>query len=403
MGMSAKSKKAAVAMSGGVDSSVAAALLKREGWEVLGVTLRLLPDAPGVEDARRVAEHLGIPHRVLDCVSFFKEKVVDYFCREYLQGRTPNPCAVCNPAIKFGVLLEEVLKWGMDYLATGHYARCVWDEEKQCYLLLAGADWRKDQSYFLYRLSQAQLARVLFPLGGLMKEEVRALARQWGLPAAEKKESQEICFVNGGGYAELVREWSRSEKGGAAGIGEESAGEGVKKPGDRAGGRLGAGRAAGPNGGSGAGPCAWQTVRPGPILDREGKCLGEHRGLIYYTVGQRRGLGIHAPHPLYVLKLDKDRNALIVGKEEELYSARLRAGEVHFISPALVPSEEEWVQARIRSTARPAKARLFLLGQPLGAREAEVVFEQPQRAVTPGQAVVFYKGETVLGGGVILS
>lgn len=346
-------KRAAVAMSGGVDSAVAAALLKKEGWEVIGVTLRLMPGRQGIDDARRVAEYLNIPHRVLDCCSVFQEKVVNYFCGEYLRGRTPNPCVVCNPVIKFGVLLEKAREWGIDFLATGHYVRCAWDEERQSYLLLRGVDSRKDQSYFLYRLTQEQLAHVLFPLGERTKAEVRALAREWGLPVAEKGESQEICFVSGSSYAELVHDWNKENKG---------------------------------------------EIVPGPIFDRAGKYLGEHRGLIYYTVGQRRGLGVHAPHPLYVLELDKDRNALIVGKEEELYSPRLQAENIHFISPALIPSEEEWIQARIRSTARLARARVFLLG----AQEAEVVFEQPQRAVTPGQAVVFYQGEAVLGGGVIL-
>ncbi len=347
-------KKVVVAMSGGVDSSMAAALLKEEGYEVIGVMMRLWapegvtnrccsPEA--AEDARHVCQILGIPFYLLNFEEKFKRYVVDYFEREYAQGRTPNPCLECNRHLKFGLLLRKALALGAVYLATGHYARI---EHNGRYQLLKGVDRAKDQSYALYMLGQEELARLLFPLGGYTKEEVRSLARKTGLPVAKKAESQELCFVPKAGYGRFLQDYS-----------------GLKP-------------------------------QPGPIVDLAGNTLGEHRGLAYYTIGQRRGLGIAAPQPLYVLRIDVERNALVVGRAFDLRCGGLLTRATTYVTGETPPGPME-VTAKIRYKAKEAKALL----DPLEGRRAKLSFLDPQRGVAPGQGVVFYQGEVVIGGGII--
>jgi tRNA-uridine 2-sulfurtransferase len=354
--------KIAVAMSGGVDSSTAAALLKEEGYEVIGLTMRLwdppgdTPDPGGhgfvpahVEDARRVAEQIGISHHLVPLQEVFEKDVITYFVEEYLKGRTPNPCVICNERIKFRSLLKKAEELGAERLATGHYARILHDPLTRRYKLCRGLDRRKDQSYFLFLLTQQQLGKALLPLGERSKDEVRKMASLRGLRVAQKSESQEICFIPGDDYRKFVET------------------------------RMGK-----------------EIARPGRILTRQGRELGVHHGIYAYTIGQRRGLGIAAPHPHYVLALDAEKNCVIAGKNEELFSRRLVAREVHWISiPRLTEAMEATVQIRYRHPGTPAVL------SPLGENKVQVDLNPPQRAVTPGQAAVFYRGDEVLGGGWI--
>lgn len=356
-------RKVVVAMSGGVDSSVAAAILKDSGYEVTGITMNLF-SLPGkicrseelrsccgrraVEDAHRVAIHLGIPHYVVDLRKEFEAAVIADFAREYRRGRTPNPCIRCNERIKFRLFLQRARRLGADYIATGHHVRVVKDSAGSRYLLKKGKDRAKDQSYFLYRLTQAQLARVLMPIGDLTKAEVRDAARRLGLPVAEKAESQETCFAPLGDYPEFL-----------------------------------AGRAPG-------------AFRTGPILDLKGRVLGQHKGIGNYTIGQRRGLGISGPRPLYVAAIDARRNAVIVGDEKDLFRKRLQASAVHLIAGGKI-EDPVIVKAKIRYKHQEARALVV----PGSAGRLLVEFDRPQRAVTPGQSVVFYKRDVVLGGGII--
>jgi tRNA-specific 2-thiouridylase len=340
-------------MSGGVDSSVAAALLVDQGYDVVGVMMRLWAEEENrccspqaVDDARRIAAQLEIPFRLVNYEDLFRDCVVDYFIAEYSRGRTPNPCLVCNRHIRFGRLLRHAHALDVDYLATGHYAR-IDRVDGQCRLRMA-ADPQKDQSYVLYMLGQEELRHVLFPVGDYTKAQVREMARQIGLPVADKDESMELCFVTDDDYRRFLREH------------------------------------------------APEAVRPGPILDTSGREIGRHQGLPFYTVGQRRGLGVAAPEALYVIELDVTRNALIVGPARELGRRTLLATEVTYVS-GKPPAGPARVQARIRYKARLAAATWT----PLRDGQARVRFDQPLRDITPGQAVVAYQEDVVLGGGII--
>jgi tRNA-specific 2-thiouridylase len=341
-----------VAMSGGVDSSVAALLLKEEGHEVLGATLNLWSYAGRLEpynnccslEVAAVARQLGIEHHFLDYGKLFEREVVQRTVREYLRGRTPNPCIWCNALVRFPALLAEAERLGCDYLATGHYARIV--EEDGVHHLLRARDQEKDQSYFLYRLTQRELARLIFPVGGYLKEEVVALAKEAGL-LVKPRESQDLCFVPDNDYRRFLLENSRD------------------------------------------------GIRPGEIVDTAGRVLGYHQGLPFYTIGQRRGLGLSAPERLYVLALEPKTNRLVVGPEELLYSKGLIASEVNWLVPPTTGELEAEVKIRYRTPGVAARI------SPLAGNRAKVTFLEPQRAVTPGQAAVFYQGERVLGGGVI--
>lgn len=378
-----------VAMSGGVDSSVAAALLKEQGHEVIGIMLRLWSE-PGVieddtlervvqnkccsleavDDARRVARKLDIPFYLVNVEQEFKENVVDLFYQEYVAGRTPNPCLTCNRHIRFTVLLKRALALDADYLATGHYVRVDDHPLTGKRRLRRALDPEKDQSYVLHVLNQEQLAHACFPLGEYTKPQVRALAAERGLSVASKPESQEICFVAQNDYRGFIDRYATT-------MGEERAPAFVGAPGS---GMI-------------------QIPRPGPIIDREGKTLGRHRGLAYYTVGQRKGLGLTSAEPLHVLQIDAEQNALIVGPAEALLRATFTVGKMHYISDE-IPTQPFTARVRIRYKAPEQEA----LVTPLDAQHVQVTFSRPQRAITPGQAAVFYSdedGDEVLCGGII--
>lgn len=351
-------------MSGGVDSSVAAGLLLEQGHEVIGVTMRLwtVEDAAAArhhkrccsvedtDDARGAADVLGIPHYVVNLEREFAEGVVNRFVEEYSLGRTPNPCLACNDRVKFRPLLERALALKADYLATGHYARVI--PNGGGFELWRAVDSAKDQSYVLYTLGQRELSRTLFPLGEYTKPEVRGLARKWGLPNAAKPDSADICFIPSGDYRSFVRE------------------------------RI--------------------AARPGKIVDTAGNTIGEHAGIAGYTIGQRRGLPARGGgEPLFVIEVDASADTVVAGPREELMAAGLMAEELSFVAgqPPRPSPEGRPVQARIRYRSQAVPATLSV--RPDGA--AEVRFESPQRAVTPGQAAVFYDGDRVLGGGAIRS
>lgn len=355
-----KKERVVVAMSGGVDSSLAAALLQEQGYDVVGVTMRLSAenrDAPSndrsccslssVDDARRVADVLGIPHYVMDFTEPFQHAVIDYFFNEYLHGRTPNPCIACNRFIKFEGLLHKSKELGASYIATGHYARI--DHGKDgTYRLRKGLDLEKDQSYVLYHMNQEILAHVLLPLGVFSKHETRRMAEQYHLPVAYKAESQEICFVPRDDYKSYLRE---------------------KRP---------------------------ESCCPGNIVDRAGNVLGIHEGIAFYTIGQRKGLGIAATQPLYVTALDTLHNRVVVGTANEVYARGLTASDLNWTMPIALDNPRT-VQAKIRYGKRSASATITSHKD----GEVHVLFSEPQRAVTPGQSIVFYEDDVVLGGGII--
>ena len=350
-------------MSGGVDSSVAAALLKEQGYDVIGVTMNLfsLPKQycrdenlksccgwGAIEDAHSVAIHLGLPHYVLDLKKNFSRKVIDDFCQEYTKGRTPNPCIRCNQYIKFDSLMKKATKLEADYLATGHHARIIYDSGRNRYFLKKGKDPNKDQSYFLYTLIQDRLSCLLMPIGNFTKDEVRKKAQQLSLPVATRPESQEICFIPDKNYVRFLQ------------------------------GRI---------------P---EAFRAGTIIDNEDQIKGKHNGIHNFTIGQRRGLGIAAPHPLYVIDIRSEENTIVVGTNDQLYKKELLASQINIISEEKL-GEPVAIKAKIRYKHKEANALLL----PLDSDQVLVKFEKSQRAITPGQAVVFYDGDVVLGGGII--
>lgn len=344
-------KKVLVAMSGGVDSSVAAMLLKNEGYDVSGVTMCLGIAAEGddarccgadaIDDAKRVCDRLGIPHYVFDYAAELEDMVIAKFVSEYRIGRTPNPCVECNRHLKFGSLLEKAKGLGFDFLATGHYATIEKNEEGYC--LSRAKDKKKDQTYFLYAMPYAGLANVLFPLASLTKDEVRDVAKKESLPVAEKQESQDICFVTQKNYQQFLL--------------------------DRG-----------------------QKFQPGPIVDMQGKILGRHRGIIFHTIGQRGGLGISHKTPLYVVSIDPDKNRIVVGEKKDLMAKGLSAGNIN----RLVQSWPGQVYAKIRYRKKEALCEVTAENDRL-----KVIFSDAQEAITPGQSVVFYDHDRVLGGGEI--
>ncbi|MGE5631244.1 MAG: tRNA 2-thiouridine(34) synthase MnmA [Caulobacteraceae bacterium] len=355
-------KRVVIGMSGGVDSSVAAYLLKKDGYDVIGVTMQIWQDKSkedlereggccslsAVEDARRVCNKLDIPFYVMNFKQIFEKKVINYFVDEYLMGRTPNPCIACNKFIKFDALLERSKALEAEYVATGHYARILYDEGYKRYIIKKSATPQKDQTYVLYNLTQDQLKHILMPLGDYTKEQTREIARSLDLRTANKPESQEICFVEDNNYGRFINE------------------------------RIG------------------NEVKPGYFVDTKGKRLGMHKGIIHYTVGQRKGLGIALGKPMFVVEIIPDKNLVVLGDETEVFSKELIASELNLVAFEKL-TEPIMVKAKIRYSAKEATAQVI----PIESGRAKVIFEEAQRAITPGQAVVFYQGDVLVGGGTI--
>ena len=359
--MGTENKKVVVGMSGGVDSSVTAYLLKKQGYEVIGMTMQIWQeDAPedsdggccglsAVDDARRVCQKLDIPHYVVNFRSDFKKYVIDYFLDEYQHARTPNPCIACNRYVKWESMLQKALQIGADYIATGHYARVVYNEETDRFTLKQSKTLAKDQTYALYNLTQYQLAHTLMPLGDYTKDEVRAIAKEIGLGVATKPDSQEICFVPDDDYAKYI---------------EEATGK---------------------------------KAEIGNFVDKEGKVLGKHKGIIHYTIGQRKGLGLSLGKPGFVQRIDVEKNEVVIGDNEDLFEHTVYAKKLNFM-PFEKLEGQICCEAKIRynQIAQPCKIKMI---------DDETVccyFDEKQRAITPGQAVVFYQGEMLIGGGTII-
>ncbi|URZ01005.1 tRNA 2-thiouridine(34) synthase MnmA [Clostridium felsineum] len=352
-------KKVVIGMSGGVDSSVAAYLLKQQGYDVIGVTMKLTPDdafytemeggccsLSAVEDARRVAYRIGIPFYVVNFTEIFKEKVIDYFTDEYLKGKTPNPCIACNKYIKFDALLKKAESLGADYIATGHYCRIIQDNGR--YVIKKSEDDKKDQTYVMYNMTQEQLKHTLMPCGDYKKEHIREIAKEIGLNVFDKKDSEEICFIpdnDHGGF--IKRECPKAVKG-------------------------------------------------GDFVNNEGKILGKHKGIVYYTIGQRKGLGIAAGKRVFVTNIDAMKNQVVIGEEEEVFKDELISFNNNFIPFDKLTKPIE-VDAKIRYNAKASKATIY----PIDDYNIKVKFEKPQRAITKGQSVVFYEGDLLVGGGII--
>lgn len=353
-------KKVIVGMSGGIDSSVAAMLLVEHGYDVIGATLNIWAEGEYLEGdwhgrscckiglARYAAERLKIPYYVLDAHKEFQQWVVDEFCQEYLKGRTPNPCIRCNESIKFSLLLEKALGLGADYIATGHYARISYRYDNDNYYLRKGIDPEKDQSYFLYRLSQEHLSRIIFPIGNYTKGEVYRMAESLDLPVEEIRESQEVCFVTKEGYQGFIS------------------------------GRIPA------------------SVNPGRFVTSSGEVLGEHSGIAFYTVGQRRGLGISSGERLYVIRIDPATKEIVLGRDEDLYAKGLIAKDIHIINGEPF-KEVRYLLAKSRYRNEETKVSVTRIGE----GRLRIIFDEPQRAITPGQSIVLYEDDTVVGGGII--
>lgn len=339
-------EKVFVGMSGGVDSSVSAAMLCADGYEVEGLHLVLCDNDEKVTlpDAKKVAEALDIPFHSVDLRAEFKKYVVDYFVEEYKRGRTPNPCIICNQYIKFGLMLDKALELGADFIATGHYARV---EKSDGEYILRASSSAKDQSYFLYRLSQYQLQHTMFPVDGFEKLDTRALATQYNLPVADKKDSQEICFVPNDDYAKFIFDYSG------------------------------------------------YTAAPGNFVDLEDNVIGTHNGIIHYTVGQRKGLGAFGK-PMFVTKIDAENNKVVLAPDGFQQSGEFYVDNLNFISGKSLEKEIK-ANVKVRYRAKPEPASII----PISDDEALVIFDDPQRAITPGQSAVFYDGDIVLGGGFI--
>jgi tRNA-uridine 2-sulfurtransferase len=356
-------KKVMLGMSGGVDSSVAAAILLDRGYEVIGVTMQIWQEMSeehqrteggccslsAVDDARRVADRLGIAYYVMNFKEIFNEKVVKYFKEEYLSGRTPNPCIACNRYVKFDAMLNKAAAMGIDYVATGHYAKVEFDESRGRFLLKKSVTDKKDQTYALYNLTQDQLKRTLMPVGDYTKDKIREMAKELKLSVASKLDSQEICFVEDNDYGRFICE--NTDK----------------------------------------------KILPGDFTDTKGRVLGKHEGIVHYTVGQRKGLGIALGKPMFVVRIDVDKNRVVLGDENEVFSKELIAFDLNFISIAEFDKELR-VKAKIRYSAKEVDATVYPIDS---GKKARVVFDTPQRAITPGQSVVFYEGDIVVGGGVI--
>lgn len=354
-------QKVVVGMSGGVDSSVTAALLQQQGYDVIGVTMKVLPHASYdsitdssccsidmVSDARRVADKLGIPYYVMNFQEIFEEKVIKYFIDEYTKGHTPNPCIACNRYIKFDALLNKAMSLGANYIATGHYAKVEYYENINKFLIKKSLAVNKDQTYVLYNLTQDQLKHTLMPLGYYTKEQVRAIAKELDLSVANKPESQEICFVSDNNYARFIEERTGTK------------------------------------------------TKEGNFLDTKGNILGKHKGIIHYTIGQRKGLGIAFGVPMFVVDIDAVNNNIILGEESEVFSKELTASDLNFIpfDKLLQPTR---VTAKIRYGAKEASALI----SPIDHNCVKVEFDKPERAITKGQSVVFYDNDILVGGGII--